>query len=943
MAGGRSDIEAGKAYVTLYVKNAAFIRGLRNAQRQLSDTGASMMALGRQAAMAGAAMLVPLGFATHTFAQFDDGMRSVKAVTQATDEEFKRLTDTAAELGRTTSFTAIEVANLMAELGRAGFAPDQVNAMTGAVLNLARATGTDATLASGIMAATIRQFGLEAEDSTRVADALTVAANKTFNTVEMLGEALSYAGPVAADFNMSLEDTLAVLGSLGNVGIQASNAGTVLRRLLTITGAQAQDLEKIFGVAFVDAAGNARPLVDTLGEVNEATKNMGTALRAQKFNEAFGLLGITGASALGRVSGETKELAEALRNAGGAAAKAATEMDAGIGGAFRILTSGAEGVSLAIGKAIDEPLQQVTRSLTAGMGAISAWVDENRELVTVAATAGVALVGVGASVVAVGVSLKLAAVGAGVLGVAFKAGSVALAAFSMITTAVDAAVLTVATILAICSGAAGSNAAAFVLLSALQAAYPAIAGMVTAAMGVMATVFGGNTVAIGLFTLAQAALAASSTATAAVVSAAWAIMAAPVTPFVLAGVAAVAVMTAIAGVAAVATARAHDFSGAWSGIKSAIAGAVSTAKEIGGVLMAAFSSGNYSAAAQALWIGVRIAFWEGAEGALQAFVYLYDQAWQITKEFFMQLVSTTASTMLKVANAITNPISGAFDVGTALSELANSDFEFNFSSNADAARAELAALKAELEATAAAGAAASGATPGAPGVPGDGTSAPGAPGAPGVFTADDKSEEAAAAFDRVTESIEEQIIALREGEEAAERFRLAKEGLDPGQIDQVIAKQNELATLEKTAEDQSKAKEEAKRKEDATQEEIRRLEESLRTPQEILNDRLRRISELQDAGLSDEKAGLAEDQARAEVKAMIERQNKKEKVESTGPKSSVATFDARAAMLQGRGGESPVVRETTAVRKAIENAAKEEKERHARLIQAVQNNGIRVY
>ena len=151
--------------------------------------------------------------------------------------------------------------------------------MTLAVMNLARATGTDATLSSGIMAATIRQFSMEASDAVRVADGLTAAANKSFNSVESLGEALSYAGPVAADANMSLEETLAILGTLGNLGIQGSEAGTALRRLLTLSAAESEKFMKVFGVATKDAQGNARNLVDVLGEVSAATANMGTGDR----------------------------------------------------------------------------------------------------------------------------------------------------------------------------------------------------------------------------------------------------------------------------------------------------------------------------------------------------------------------------------------------------------------------------------------------------------------------------------------------------------------------------------------------------------------------------------------------------------------------------------------------------------------------------------------
>ncbi len=72
------------------------------------------------------------------------------------------------------------------------------------------------------MSATIRQFSLEATDAVRVSDRLTAAANMSFNSVESHGEALQYAGPVAADANMSLEETLAVLGTLGNSGFKVA-------------------------------------------------------------------------------------------------------------------------------------------------------------------------------------------------------------------------------------------------------------------------------------------------------------------------------------------------------------------------------------------------------------------------------------------------------------------------------------------------------------------------------------------------------------------------------------------------------------------------------------------------------------------------------------------------------------------------------------------------
>lgn len=421
-----ADIRAGRAYVELYVKNREFLRGLRNARERVKQFGADVRAAGQAMAALGGVGLLGIGLASKRFADFDDQMRAVKAVSQANQVEFEKLTAKAKALGAATSFTAVEVAGLMAELGRAGFKPDQIEEMTGAVLDLARATQTDATLASGIMAASIRQFSLAAGDATRVADALTAAANGSFNTVEQLGEALSYAGPVANDFNMSIEETLAILGTLGNVGIQASNAGTALRRLLTLTGAEAEKLKGIFGVSFQDAAGNARPLVDVLQEVNEATANMGTGERAKAFNEAFGLLGITGASAIARNAQGTRDLLDAIQAAGGQANKTAKEMDSGLGGSLRMMWSAIEGVGISIGESLAKPLSGLADIIQTVASESIKWIEANREAVIAAALvaggvagAGVAMIGLGGAILAVNRALAVLTSLAGAVGAAF--------------------------------------------------------------------------------------------------------------------------------------------------------------------------------------------------------------------------------------------------------------------------------------------------------------------------------------------------------------------------------------------------------------------------------------------------------------------------------------------------------------------------------------------
>lgn len=401
-------VRAGRAFVELFANDAKLVAGLKAASAKLKAWGASIGAVGRQMAGIGVAAALPIGMAAKRFADFDDAMRAVQATTQADGAEFEALTAEAARLGRETSFTAVEVGNLMLELGRAGFTATQVQNMTGAVLDLARATGTEAAQAAGFMSSAIRQFGLDAKDAARVADVLTTGANKTFNTVAMLGEALTYAGPVAADFGMTIEDTVAVLGALGNMGIQGSNAGTAMRRMLILTGAEAEKVQQIFGVSAMDANGNARPLVDTMEALANATKNLGTAQRAQKFNELFGLLGITGASVIGKSIGSIRELKQTLLNAGGAAATTAKAMDAGLGGSIRLTISAIEGAAISVGKALAPALQLVGAALMDGLGRFSEWVSENEVVVAVAGTGIVVLTSLGAVLIAVGLSAKLA-------------------------------------------------------------------------------------------------------------------------------------------------------------------------------------------------------------------------------------------------------------------------------------------------------------------------------------------------------------------------------------------------------------------------------------------------------------------------------------------------------------------------------------------------------
>ena len=295
----------------------------------------------------GQALVVAAGMSLSRFIGFDDAIRAAGARARATEAELAALNERARTLGRTTSFTATEVANLMEKLGQGGFTVPEINKMTGDVMNLARATGTDAALSAELMSTTMRIFGIEAANAGRVADVFTGVANRTLTSVEDLAEGWKFAAKPAKDLGMDLEQTAAMMGTLAQMGLKGSIAGTAIRRLATVSATQARKLEKNFGIAFRDAAGNARPLIDVMRDISQATSELGSAERMTKFFEAFGLRGVTATSGLADNIVDTDALVAALRASEGEAAKTAQKMDAGFGGTWRKFKSALEGLALA--------------------------------------------------------------------------------------------------------------------------------------------------------------------------------------------------------------------------------------------------------------------------------------------------------------------------------------------------------------------------------------------------------------------------------------------------------------------------------------------------------------------------------------------------------------------------------------------------------------------
>jgi len=237
-----------------YNKSAKELNRLATGQKKASSfTGKltksfGLAALGAAAAMKAMQLLSSsIANGIKTFVGFEFAMAKVKAVTGATQEEFEQLKSSAMNLGRTTFFTASQVAQLQLNLSKLGFTTTEVLQSQEAILQLSTAMGEDLGRTATVVASTVRGFSLDASEAGRVADVMARAFSSSALDLEKFQTSMSKVSSIAEMAGFSLEDTTALLGTLTDRGIEASIAGTSLRNILLKLQDPTSDLSKRLG------------------------------------------------------------------------------------------------------------------------------------------------------------------------------------------------------------------------------------------------------------------------------------------------------------------------------------------------------------------------------------------------------------------------------------------------------------------------------------------------------------------------------------------------------------------------------------------------------------------------------------------------------------------------------------------------------------------------
>lgn len=279
-------------------------------------------------------------------ANFEQQMSTVKGITGATETQFKSLRDEAQRLGATTRFSASQAAEGMGFLARAGFDVNEVLGATEGTLRLAQAGALDLGSAADIASNVLTGFRLEVDQTNRIVDVLAFTANNANTNVQQLGDGMKFVAPVAAGLGISVETASAAIGALSDAGLQASLAGTGLRRVLSeleSPSKKTRDILASVGLTADSVRVSQVGLIAAMTALRDAGVDTGLAL------EIFGDRGGPAFEVLSTSLPKVQAMETALGGAAGTAEALAAEMDDNLNGSLLATKSAAEALILAFG------------------------------------------------------------------------------------------------------------------------------------------------------------------------------------------------------------------------------------------------------------------------------------------------------------------------------------------------------------------------------------------------------------------------------------------------------------------------------------------------------------------------------------------------------------------------------------------------------------------
>ncbi len=363
----RAPIIAGKTVIVVQVQDAVDAT-LNKLRTKFQRFGNSIGNLSLNLFSGGILGTAPSGKFLKDFKDFEDKILFLSTKLTASEKDFESLTRKIRDLGRTTSFTASEVADAATVLAQAGLNVRETSDTLQATLDLARGAQITLSQSGEILANTMRSFSMETSQANVVASQFIAAARLGTLDVLDLKESIKEVLGTVRNLNIDLPTTLALLTQMASRSLRGTKAGTSLNTALLQLASKTKVLQKAFKINLGDNISGDRFIV-FLEELYNKLMKMGNLRRTAVLQSIFNIRGGRAITALDDIKAII-ELRKQITKAGDEARTAAVKMDSGFGGSIRRATSALNDLSITLGKLLAGPVGMVLDKVPALTAAI---------------------------------------------------------------------------------------------------------------------------------------------------------------------------------------------------------------------------------------------------------------------------------------------------------------------------------------------------------------------------------------------------------------------------------------------------------------------------------------------------------------------------------------------------------------------------------------------
>lgn len=337
---------------------------------------------------------------TQASMEFETAMAKVGTIADESQKPLGDMRNEILALSSETGKSVGELAEATYQAISASVATESAVDFVGTANKLAVGGFSDTTTAVDILTTAINAYGMSADDAAKISDVLITTQNLGKTSVAQLGASMGMVIPLAAAYNMDLEDLSASYALLTANGTQTAQATTYVKAALNELGSSSSvvgsTLKKQTGKTFAELMAEGNSLGDVLQVLADSVDGDTTA-----FNNMWSSseAGVGMLSILNSGTSKYNSLVQSMEGSTGAAATAFEKMSETGEFAQQRFQNATENLKIAIGDVLAPALMELQQSGADAMEWATEFVKEHPQVVAAVTALAAALAVLAAALV----------------------------------------------------------------------------------------------------------------------------------------------------------------------------------------------------------------------------------------------------------------------------------------------------------------------------------------------------------------------------------------------------------------------------------------------------------------------------------------------------------------------------------------------------------------